>query len=110
MIVLAWFPPLWRRVMDPRLVDHYERRPRPAPTSSRASARRSSPATGRAGRHERLSLPQLRLRLRRGGRATRARASRPGTPWSEVPDDWACPDCGVRDKVDFEPVDAELRR
>jgi rubredoxin len=26
-----------------------------------------------------------------------------GTPWSEVPDDWACPDCGVRDKVDFEP-------
>lgn len=27
----------------------------------------------------------------------------PGTPWSEVPDDWPCPDCGVRDKVDFEP-------
>ena len=28
-----------------------------------------------------------------------------GTPWSEVPDEWACPDCGVRDKVDFEQVD-----
>jgi rubredoxin len=27
----------------------------------------------------------------------------PGTPWRDVPDDWACPDCGVRDKVDFEP-------
>ena len=26
----------------------------------------------------------------------------PGTPFSEVPDDWSCPDCGVRDKVDFE--------
>jgi rubredoxin len=26
----------------------------------------------------------------------------PGTPWREVPDDWPCPDCGVRDKVDFE--------
>jgi len=26
MIVLAWFPPLWRRVMDPRLVDHYDGR------------------------------------------------------------------------------------
>ena len=25
----------------------------------------------------------------------------PGTPWSELPDDWHCPDCGVRDKVDF---------
>ncbi|HEU4905214.1 MAG TPA: alkane 1-monooxygenase [Solirubrobacterales bacterium] len=24
MIVLAWFPPLWRRVMDRRLVEHYE--------------------------------------------------------------------------------------
>jgi len=23
MIVLAWFPPLWRRVMDQRLLDHY---------------------------------------------------------------------------------------
>jgi rubredoxin len=29
----------------------------------------------------------------------------PGTAWGEVPDDWPCPDCGVRDKVDFEPVD-----
>lgn len=28
----------------------------------------------------------------------------PDTPWSEVPDDWHCPDCGVRDKVDFELV------
>jgi alkane 1-monooxygenase len=24
-----------------------------------------------------------------------------------VPDDWNCPDCGVRDKVDFVPVQAE---
>jgi len=29
----------------------------------------------------------------------------PGTPWSEVPDEWHCPDCGVRDKVDFERVE-----
>jgi len=26
----------------------------------------------------------------------------PGTPFSAIPEDWACPDCGVRDKVDFE--------
>ena len=25
----------------------------------------------------------------------------PGTPWAQVPDDWCCPDCGVREKVDF---------
>jgi rubredoxin len=28
----------------------------------------------------------------------------PGTAWSEVPDDWACPDCGVREKIDFVPA------
>jgi rubredoxin len=29
----------------------------------------------------------------------------PGTPFADVPDDWSCPDCGVRDKVDFELVE-----
>ncbi|WP_415975923.1 rubredoxin [Rhodococcus sp. 077-4] len=24
-----------------------------------------------------------------------------GTAWSEIPDDWPCPDCGVREKIDF---------
>jgi rubredoxin len=27
-----------------------------------------------------------------------------GTAWGNVPDDWACPDCAVRDKVDFELI------
>jgi rubredoxin len=26
----------------------------------------------------------------------------PGTPWEQVPDDWCCPDCAVREKPDFE--------
>lgn len=26
----------------------------------------------------------------------------PGTPFDAIPDDWACPDCGVT-KADFEP-------
>ncbi len=30
----------------------------------------------------------------------------PGTPWTEVPDEWCCPDCGVREKVDFVALDA----
>ena len=25
----------------------------------------------------------------------------PGTPWSAIPEDWACPDCAVREKPDF---------
>jgi len=28
----------------------------------------------------------------------------PGTAWANVPDDWACPDCGVA-KADFEAVE-----
>jgi rubredoxin len=28
----------------------------------------------------------------------------PGTPWADVPDGWHCPDCGVRDKIDFEEL------
>lgn len=27
-----------------------------------------------------------------------------GTGWSEIPDEWCCPDCAVREKPDFEPV------
>ena len=29
----------------------------------------------------------------------------PGTPWSAVPDDFYCPDCGVEHKLDFEQVE-----
>jgi rubredoxin len=27
------------------------------------------------------------------------------TRWQQIPDDWTCPDCAVRDKVDFVKVD-----
>ena len=26
-----------------------------------------------------------------------------GTPWDKIPEDWACPDCGVT-KADFEMI------
>jgi rubredoxin len=28
-----------------------------------------------------------------------------GTAWQEVPDDWSCPDCAVRDKIDFKAIE-----
>lgn len=39
----------------------------------------------------------------------------PGTPWAQVPESWCCPDCAVRDKLDFQmidglPLDAEAGR
>lgn len=27
-----------------------------------------------------------------------------GTPWSSLPADWPCPDCGVREKAEFIPL------
>lgn len=30
-----------------------------------------------------------------------------GTGWAEVPDSWCCPDCGVREKVDFVAVESQ---
>lgn len=27
-----------------------------------------------------------------------------GTAWADVPDNWTCPDCAVREKPDFEPI------
>jgi rubredoxin len=29
----------------------------------------------------------------------------PGTPWSQVPESWSCPDLAVRDKIDFQMID-----
>jgi len=29
----------------------------------------------------------------------------PNTRWEAVPETWCCPDCGVREKPDFEKVD-----
>jgi rubredoxin len=29
----------------------------------------------------------------------------PGTGWHHIPDDWNCPDCGVREKADFESME-----
>jgi len=31
-----------------------------------------------------------------------------GTQWSQIPDDWGCPDCAVREKLDFDKVGAKL--
>ncbi len=33
----------------------------------------------------------------------------PGTRWQEIPDDWACPDCAVRQKTDFLLLAAERK-
>ena len=32
-----------------------------------------------------------------------------GTAWADIPNDWCCPDCGVREKVDFVAFDPTVK-
>lgn len=131
MILIAFVPALWRRVMDPRVLAHYggdarlanlhpRKRDRilaahpggPASTSTAVAASRVAAAPPASTSEtpsvapsisEAMQCPVCNYRYeQRRGDAREGLA--PGTPWSAVPDDWCCPDCGVRDKVDFVPA------
>ncbi len=142
MILLALVPPLWRRVMDPRVVAHCggdlrrahvdeSRRARlearfPPPTTSRppTPADRGDPGTG--GDHGDAVDPGTSGDPGHLGEILAAECPgcgyrydvhvgdehegfNAGTGWDHVPDDWWCPDCGVRTKSDFvavAPIDA----
>ncbi|RYP88762.1 alkane 1-monooxygenase [Nocardioides guangzhouensis] len=118
MIVLAIVPAVWRRVMDPRVLAHFDG------DMSRANI---SPRK----REKVLAAypPPVREEVVTGADATAGAAAEvlaagcpgcgytyaveagdehegfaAGTAWADVPDNWCCPDCGVREKVDFVPL------
>ena len=124
MIVLAMFPPIWRRVMDPRVLAHFEGDVTRANISPRKRAKILAKygATSAAGvaAAEKAALDQAAeaadvevLAARCPGCAYTYEVERgdehegfaAGTAWSDVPTSWCCPDCGVREKIDFVPVD-----
>ena len=119
MIVLALVPPVWRRVMDRRVLAHFGgdiRRANIDPRRREAVLRRYA-AAGASGAHPEV-LPDapsstaaaepLAARCPGCGYTYDVAAGEEregfaaGTAWSEVPDGWCCPDCGVREKDDFE--------
>ncbi len=119
MILLALVPPMWNRIMDPRVVEHFDgdmSRANIVP-SKRERILRRYPAQQAAASYARNAeeLPGALLvadgpivascpgcGYRYDQRVGDAREGFPaGTPWSAIPDTWCCPDCGVRDKVDF---------
>lgn len=131
MILVALVPPAWRRVMDPRVLAHFDGdlsraniQPRrrsevlarygapalsPATPAADPSVFAVQPTPGTSPGPAQASPPAST----RGGRcpgcdyvydeaAGDPREGFPaGTPWSAVPDTWPCPDCGVREKADF---------
>jgi alkane 1-monooxygenase len=134
MIVLAYFPPLWRRVMDERVVAHYggdvrlaNLQPRKRELLLRRYGGKAPAAEGERSAEQAASSEQRAAHLGRGDSSGAHRcpgcgylydpeAGAPregfaaGTPWDAVPDDWCCPDCGVREKVDFEPAQPAAAR
>ncbi|MBK9738999.1 MAG: fatty acid desaturase [Actinobacteria bacterium] len=126
MILLALVPSAWRRVMDPKVLAHFDGdvmraniRPR---SRQKVLARLGWSSDSAVSRSRRESEPE-----RAGGPAPTPmvhggacpgcgytylpavgapREGFPaGTPWSSVPDNWCCPDCGVREKADFIAVE-----
>ncbi|MCG3750453.1 fatty acid desaturase [Amycolatopsis sp. Poz14] len=112
MIVLALFPPLWRRVMDQRVLNHFDgdiSRANIQPSKrEKILARYGTPTVDPV-----IAPDDVRGDASEGGmcpgcgyvydeqRGDPREGFPAGTPWSSIPDSWCCPDCGVREKVDF---------
>ncbi len=127
MIVLAIFPPVWRRVMDPRVLAHFDGDLSRANISPRKRERilreHGIDEAARAAEQQRLEDEAVAA----AAAASEVLAARcpgcgytydvvsgderegfaAGTAWADVPDSWCCPDCGVREKVDFVPVESQ---
>ncbi|HWJ81233.1 MAG TPA: fatty acid desaturase [Nocardioides sp.] len=121
MLTLALFPPLWRRVMDHRVVEHLEGDVTLAnihPRKVEKYLRKFPPPVDHdvhkddhfAQKHDGEVLAakcpgcSYAYEVAAGDEHEGFPA---GTAWNEIPDDWTCPDCGVREKIDFIPFDPE---
>ena len=123
MIVLAIVPAVWRRVMDPRVLAHFDgdmsranlsprkrdkilaTYPPPVAPVVEEVAQRPSGDPGSSTADEVLAARcpgcGYTYRVETGDEHEGFAA---GTAWADVPDSWCCPDCGVREKVDFVPL------
>ena len=133
MLLLAYFPPLWFRWMDPLVVKHhrgdltranvyapkrdqllarwqgtsFEGVPSTVARPAAAEAAASTAATFTPAKPQALVLG---YQCNNCGYIYKEAEGCPregyaaGTRWSELPDSWPCPDCAVRDKLDFVPL------
>lgn len=114
MILLALVPPAWRAVMDPRVRAHFDGdmfKANLSPHARKSMNKRYPQVTAQEyvmheqepGQQEQTAsfmCPSC------GYTFTEAIGDEregfpPGTSWSKIPEAWCCPDCGVREKVDF---------
>ncbi len=121
MLTLALFPPLWRLVMDKRVVAHLD-----------GDVTLANIAPRKVDKYLKKFPPPVEHDVHKDdyfaqkfeGEVLAARCPGcayvyevaagdehegfpAGTAWAEIPDEWCCPDCGVREKIDFVPFDPE---
>jgi alkane 1-monooxygenase len=118
MILLATVPAIWRRVMDPKVIAHFDGdltlanvHPR---KRERILAAHGAKAAARTAKVEdsvqvplagvtRYQCPNCEYVYDETEGDPREGWSA-GTPIAQIPAEWSCPDCGVRERVDFVPV------
>ena len=125
MILIAYVPWLWFKQMDRRVVEHYRgdlTRANLYPPKRAALLKKWSGIDIDDGKPE-LFPGANEVKATSAAATSRYQCTdcgfiydeakgcaregfAPGTKWSQIPDDWACPDCAVREKVDFVPVSA----
>ena len=117
MILLALFPFAWRKVMDPKVLAHFDGnialaniQPR---KHQRITARYGSalpsntatinPASGPTFGVTAYTCPGCNYTYDQAEGDIREGFA-PGTAFSDIPETWFCPDCGVRERNDFLPL------
>jgi alkane 1-monooxygenase len=125
MLIPAYLPFLWFRQMDPLVTAHYKGDLTRANILPGKREKLLKAAQQRA-QIKTVGKPQEQVVNRGAALLPSANAGRyrctdcgyiydektgsphegflPGTKWSAIPDTWACPDCAVREKVDFEKL------
>lgn len=125
MLILAYIPPLWFKVMNPRVARHYggdvtkahlygpkrEQLIRKWQTATTSCPETVVPATpSQEEQHTPNAASASRHRCSNCGYVYDELKGNPsegfvaGTPWKAIPADWSCPECAVRDKADFVPL------
>ena len=124
MIVLSIVPAVWRRVMDPRVLAHFHGDLSLANLSPRKRGKilatyppPAQPGVAQQPREESAAAAAvdevLAARCPGCGYTYEVVAGderegfAAGTSWADIPASWCCPDCGVREKVDFVALDRE---
>lgn len=124
MLLIAYIPPLWFRIMDPRVVAHHQgdlskahlHAPRREALLARWSSTPAATTATTAAVNENLPLQPLdadaRFQCPNCAYIYDPRQGCPhegypaGTRWTSLPMQWPCPQCAVREKPDFVAISA----